>query len=95
MCHQVIEKIFKAYYSKLRRQTAPYTHNLSHLARQGGFLDQFSEEQKQLIFTLEPLNIEARYPSYKAQLLKALSQEKCRIILEETKELKQWIEKRL
>ncbi|MDF9831568.1 HEPN domain-containing protein [Parabacteroides sp. PF5-6] len=95
MCHQVIEKIFKAYYSKLCQQTAPYTHNLSHLARQGGFFDHFSEEQKRLIFTLEPLNIEARYPSYKEQLLKSLSDEKCRIILKETKQLKQWIEEKL
>lgn len=29
MCHQAIEKAFKAYYTKLKFETAPNTHSLS------------------------------------------------------------------
>ena len=29
MCHQSIEKIFKAYFVRLKNETAPYTHALS------------------------------------------------------------------
>ena len=32
MCHQVIEKIFKAYYTKQKEETPPYTHKLIYLA---------------------------------------------------------------
>jgi len=37
MCHQVIEKIFKACFSKLKTATPPYTHKLIYLARSGDF----------------------------------------------------------
>jgi len=42
-----------------------------------------------------PLNIEARYPSYKEKLLKSLNHNRCADILSRTKELKSWIEKKL
>lgn len=48
-----------------------------------------------LLEKLMPLNIEARYPKYKEQLLKSLTQEKCEAILKETKELQKWIKKKL
>ena len=44
---------------------------------------------------LEPLNIEARYPSYKERLMKSLSKEYCQQLLKETKELQQWIKNKL
>ena len=28
MCHQTIEKAFKAYLTKIKSETAPYTHSL-------------------------------------------------------------------
>jgi len=33
MCHQVIEKIFKALYSKLKEDTPPFSHKLVYLAK--------------------------------------------------------------
>jgi HEPN domain-containing protein len=95
MCHQTIEKVCKAYYIKLKSETAPYSHSLSFLAKQGGFYELFSEEQKGFIDQIEPLNIEARYPSHKTRLLKSLTDEKCLFIIEKTKELQQWIKERL
>lgn len=42
-----------------------------------------------------PLNIEARYPTYKEELVKVLTGEKCADILNNTKQLGQWIKKKL
>lgn len=95
MCHQAIEKIFKAYYIRLRSENAPYSHSLSYLAKKGGFYDTFSEEQKDFIDQIEPLNIEARYPSHKERLLKSLTHEKSSAIFEQTRLLQQWIKEKL
>ncbi len=95
MCHQAIEKIFKAYFTLLKSETAPYSHSLSYLAKKGEFYDVFSEEQKDFLDQVEPLNIETRYPSHKERLLKSLTHEKCVEIIAETKELQQWIKEKL
>lgn len=44
---------------------------------------------------IEPLNIEARYPSHKERLLKSLTNDKCIEILLKTKELQLWIKEKL
>jgi len=95
MCHQTIEKAFKAYYTKLKSETAPFIHSLSLLAKKGDFYESFSEEQKEFIDQIEPLNIEARYPSHKERLMKSLSELKCIEIIGKTKELQKWIKKKL
>ena len=95
MCHQVIEKIFKASYQKMKNETPPYTHDLPHLAKLADFYDLFSEEQKLFLNTLSPLNIEARYPEYKKQIAKMLTKERCKGIFEQTKQLQQWIKENL
>jgi HEPN domain-containing protein len=95
MCHQSIEKAFKAYYIKLKSETAPYSHSLSYLAKQGDFYDEFSELQKGFIDQIEPLNIEARYPSHKERLLKSLTDIKCLEIIHNAKEIQKWIKERL
>jgi HEPN domain-containing protein len=77
MCHQTIEKILKAYYVSALNEPAPYTHRLSLLIEKAGLSEQFSDHFNDLIDLLEPLNIEARYPSYKESLLKSLSKDKC------------------
>jgi HEPN domain-containing protein len=95
MCHQTIEKAFKAYYTKLKAEAAPFSHNLSYLARKGDFYDEFSDLQQDFIDQIEPLNIEARYPSYKERLLRSLTDAKCKEIIQETKKLQQWIKEKL
>ena len=52
-------------------------HSLSRLAERTGLDKQLSEEQLDFIDKLEPLNIEARYPSYKERLMKSLTKEYC------------------
>lgn len=48
MCHQTIEKVFKGHYSKLKSESAPYTHSLSFLAEKGGFTKLFLMNRKHL-----------------------------------------------
>jgi len=95
MCHQTIEKAFKAYFVKIKSETAPYTHSLSFLAKRGEFYESFTEEQKDFIDQIEPLNIEARYPSHKERLMRSLTDSKGVEIIQRTKELQQWIKVKL
>jgi HEPN domain-containing protein len=95
MCHQTIEKILKAYYIKSKCEAAPFSHSLSYLAKKGDFYESFSEQQKEFIDQIEPLNIEARYPSHKERLLKSLTEDKCAEIIKKTKELHLWIKEKL
>ncbi len=95
MCHQVIEKALKSYWSKVLEEPLLKIHHLSRLAAKSGLIDELSEDQMDFIDSLEPLNIEARYPSYKEQLMKVLTSEYCKELLEKTKALQLWIKDRL
>jgi len=95
MCHQVVEKIFKAGYEKLKNDTPPYTHSLLRLAELTGLYALLSEEQKSFLSTINPLNIEARYPDYKERIAKGLTDERCKQIFEQTKQLQQWIKEKI
>lgn len=91
MCHQVVEKIFKAYWSSRKEEPAPFSHNLINIAQSCGLGQLLSEEQKVFVGELMPLNVEARYPSYKQSLGESLSEEKCKELLTKTKEIQQWV----
>lgn len=95
MCHQVIEKMLKAYWSSVLEEPPLKIHHLSRLAAKSGLIDELSEGQVDFIDALEPLNIEARYPSYKEQLLRTLTPEYCKMLLSNTKELQLWIKSKL
>jgi HEPN domain-containing protein len=95
MCHQTLEKILKAYFVNLKSESVPYSHSLSYLAKKASLYDKFTEEQKNFLDQVEPLNIEARYPSQKERLLKSLTHDKCLEIIEETSKLQKWIKEKL
>ena len=95
MCHQVIEKMLKAYWSNVLEEPALKIHSLSRLAEKSGLDKEMSEEQTDFIDALEPLNIEARYPSYKERLMKTLTEERCKELMKQTDELRLWIKSRL
>jgi len=95
MCHQVIEKIFKACYSKLKEETPPFTHKLIYLAQHGDFYDLLNEDQINFVLELEPFNIETRYPEYKERLTKRLTPNYCERLIEQTKILQQWIKEQI
>ncbi len=95
MCHQSIEKILKAYYRSKTTDNPPFSHSLSYLAKLSELYNEFSDEQKDFIDQIEPLNIETRYPSHKEQLFNSLNETKCTEILNLTKQLQEWIKAKL
>lgn len=95
MCHQTIEKILKAYWSNTLEEPPFKIHSLSRLAEKSGLDKDMSEEQTDFIDELEPLNIEARYPSYKERLIKSLTDERCKDLIEKTDKLRIWIKSKL
>ena len=95
MCHLVIEKIFKAYWSSKKEEPAPYTHNLINLAQSCGLAQMLDDNQRAFVNLMMPLNIEARYPSYKQAVGDSLSQERCREIIDKTGELQKWVKTKL
>ena len=95
MCHQTIEKIFKAFFSQRSEEAPPYSHNLSHLAEKSGILKIIPDDLLDIINILDPLNVEARYPTHKEQLMKDLTAAKCKLILLETRKLQSWVKEKL
>lgn len=95
MCHQTIEKILKAYWSNVLKEPPLKIHSLSRLAEKSSLNREMSEEQMDFIDALEPLNIEARYPSYKERLMKSLTVERCNELIEQTDRLRIWIKSKL
>jgi len=95
MCHQATEKIIKAYYTSIYDHYPPRTHNLRMLAQKANIISDLNEEQNKLLNTLEPLNIEARYPTDKEQLLNSLSYKRCLYLYKSTQEFLEWIKEKL
>ena len=97
MCHQTIEKALKAVISREcgEGELPPKIHDLSKLAVQANLLDIMSEEQQDFIEVLNPLNIKARYPEYKADLAVGITKESSRKLLKGTEELLCWIKEQL
>jgi hypothetical protein len=65
------------------------------LAKRSDIYKSFSEEQKDFIDLLEAMNIEARYPTNKKQLMESLTEIRCTEILNNAQELQKWIMKKL
>jgi HEPN domain-containing protein len=95
MCHQAVEKILKGYFTKIKEDTPPFTHDVTGLAQKTGLYDFMSEQQKDFIEDLNPLNIEARYPEYKNKLAQTMTIETTQNILTNTKEFLQWTKQKI
>ena len=95
MCHKVLEKTIKAYWCSKEFGTPPYIHNLARLAEGCELMQMMSEEQLYFIDMMTPMNIEARYPSYKESISRGLSESFCREMIDKTKEMQQWINQML
>lgn len=68
-----------------------YIHQLGKLSEAAGVMPDMSEQQKKLLAQLNPLNIEARYPSYRDAVLASLTPDVCIQLLRETEEMLLWI----
>ena len=95
MCHQAIEKTLKAYWCATLPEDPPYTHSHKRLADGCGLYSRMSKDQKDFINTVTNYNIEARYPEDKDELARTLTPQACRQMIDETKQLTQWIKDEL
>lgn len=95
MCHQAIEKTLKAYWCSTQLNDPPYTHNHMRLADGCGLYELMTEEQHNFLDTITSYNIEARYPEDKQALYQRLTRQFCRQMIDETKQLQQWIKDKL
>lgn len=95
MCHQTVEKLLKAYWQSIKKQTPPKTRNLSYLAQETQLSSLFSDQQTDLLDELEPLNIETRYPSYREELANKLTKNYSIILLKNTMDFCKWTKKKL
>lgn len=96
MCHQTVEKALKGIFvSRHPDEELPYIHRLVRLANLSGISEELSESQLRLLDTLNPMNIEARYPLHKEMLLKSLTPGRCREIIEETEAMLEWLKTKL
>ncbi len=95
LCHLTAEKLLKAYFLKKKSEEPPYIHNLLKLSERSGINELLNEKNKELLYKLAPLNIEARYPTNKAEISKHLSQDYCEQLYSELKEFFKWIKKLL
>ena len=94
-CHLITEKSLKAVIANTSEEVPPKTHDLIKLAHRGGIFDILNENQMRFLEELNPLNIEARYPSYKENISKILTEEKMKILLKKTEEFLCWIKQLL
>jgi HEPN domain-containing protein len=95
MCHQAIEKIIKGYWQHVKNELPPKTHNLSLLLKNTGLRDFLPSDMSDFVDELEPLNIEARYPTYKDALVSKMNQKYTESILKKTRDLYSWIKQKL
>ena len=94
LCHLTSEKALKAIISN--DGTTPLKiHTLTRLAELAGFKDKLSDEQKTILGELHPLNIEARYSSYKNKIAEILTKEYCENLIERTEAFLAWIKQQL
>lgn len=96
LCHLTTEKVLKAAIANDNEETIPpKIHNLPKLATITGLFEKMTEEQRELLYELNQLNIEGRYPSYKEDMAKLLNEEICQQLIKRTEELICWIKQQL
>ena len=95
MCQQTIEKTIKAYHTKHQPDNPPFIHNLTRLAEKSGMYEAMTDEQKMFLDVMTPMNIEARYREYKNRLAAMLNEQNTLHVLEQTKQMQQWILQKL
>jgi HEPN domain-containing protein len=95
LLQQSIEKILKAYYQHKMDSFPPKTHNLTYLCEVTGLFNEIDDLQQNLLYQLNPLNLETRYPEYRDKISKSLTKEMLGELLFQTKELQKWIKQKL
>ena len=90
--HIVIEKLLKSAVVKETLNHAPFTHDLTRLAKLSKI--NFTEEQLDWLDTITTFNLNARYDSYKQAFYKKCTPEYTEIWIEKIKTIRQWIKEK-
>jgi HEPN domain-containing protein len=93
MGHIVMERLLKASVVKRTSDHAPFTHDLTKLAKLSGLL--YSEEQLDWLDTISTFNMNARYDSYKEAFYRKCTFEFTSEWIEKIKILQSWIKEKL
>ena len=83
--------MLKAYWTATCDDVPPYIHEHKRLAELCGLYWKMSDEQRDFLQEIRPMNIEARYPDYKRSIANSLNEVKVGQIVEQTKQMQQWI----
>ena len=89
MCHLAIEKAMKGLYQLKLEQVPPKTHNLIFLLGKTGLMP--GEKIGKFMAKLNEANIATRYPDDLAALQRNYTKEITVVILEDTREVPEWI----
>lgn len=93
MCHQSVEKAMKAVYAAKDGKIPPKIHNLIRIARMAGLFERMSEEMRDLLYLLNPLNVRSRYPVYDDVNDMIPDPDQCAKMIEDTEGVLKWIRK--
>jgi len=90
-----VEKSIKAIIARdlPEGEVPPNIHNLIKLASEASIMNTLSDEQESLLEILNPLNVDARYPSY--DIPSTPTKEICERVATEVEEFLCWIKKQL
>lgn len=91
--HIVLERLLKASIVKQSFDHAPFSHDLTKLAKFSGL--QFTENQLDWLDTISTFNINARYDSYKEAFYKKCTFEFTTEWIDKIKLLQSWIKEKL
>ena len=91
--HLVLEKLLKACVVKRIADNAPFTHDLTKLAKITGL--SFSENQLDWLDTITTFQLNARYDSYKKAFYKKCSPEFTQVWFDKIEILRSWIKEEL
>ncbi|MDP2860869.1 MAG: HEPN domain-containing protein [bacterium] len=92
-CHLLTEKILKGLIVKHTKKNSLPIHDLRRLSRDTGII--FSETQAGLLTEINEFNIRARYDDFKFRFYKKATPDFAREYFRKTKELYQWLKKKL
>lgn len=89
-CHLTIEKLLKAHYVRCQKDLAPKSHNLELLHSRTDIV--LSNDLKDFLPIIMEFNIEGGYPD---DTFPTVTKEEVFTLLSKTKELKEWLVKKL
>jgi len=87
--HLVIEKLLKAYYTKMHNEYPPMIHDLRRIGERAGI--EFDDRKLVLVETISQFNIRARYDDYRRNFQKLCTPEYSSTWIENIKEIRLWI----